>query len=419
MQYEQSDAVRALVLRVGRFMEEHVYPAEPVYFDQEHSGGNRWTWQPVLRELRARAKSEGLWIFPLPSEFGGHGLSLIEYAPLAELMSTSPIGTETFNCYTGTLWYAQLILRYATAQVRDAYLPRLLDGQIRAAIAITEPDVPGSDPTELKLAARRDGSEYVLNGRKAWATGSMQQECEITLVLACTDPNGARHARHSIFLVPRDAPGLTVEGYDTIFGYDHAPYGHARLRFENVRVPLANLLGGEGEGFTLMQSGIGVGRIALAMGSIGAAERALREMCRWGDERTISGQKLAERQVFTDAVARSRMEIEQFRAYVMRTAWMVERYGMKAVRSEVAQCKVLAPAMALAVLDRAIQFHGGLGVSHERPLAEMYAYQRTVRIGEGADEVHRDLIARLELARQREQRAAPSGGRPPELQERV
>jgi len=236
----------------------------------------------------------------------------------------------------------------------------------------------------------------------------MQQDCEITLVLARTNADAARHARHSIILVPRQAEGLTVEGYDTIFGYDHAPYGHARLRFENVRVPVANLLGQEGEGFTMMQSGIGVGRIALAMGSIGAAERALFEMCRWGDERVISGQKLAERQVFADAVARSRMEIEQLRAYVMRTAWLIEKHGMKAVRSEVAQCKVLAPSMALSVLDRSIQFLGGLGVSHDKPLAEMYAYQRTVRIGEGADEVHRDLIARLELARQRELRAAPA-----------
>jgi len=404
MEYEHTDEVRELAARVGRFMQEQVYPAEAVYYAEEHAAANRWTWQPVLRALRAKAKAEGLWIFPLPREVGGRGLSLVDYAPLAELMSTSPIGTETFHCYTGTIWYAQLILKHATPAAREAYLPRLLEGVIRAAIAITEPDVPGSDPTELKLEARRQGNEYVLNGRKAWATGSMQDECEITLVLACTDPQAARHARHSIILVPRNSPGLTIEGHDTIFGYDHAPYGHARLKFDNVRVPVGNLLGREGEGFTLMQSGIGVGRIALAMGSIGAAERALREMCRWGDERTISGQKLAERQVFTDAVARSRMEIEQFRAYVMRTAWLIEKYGMKAVRSEVAQCKVLAPAMALAVLDRAIQFHGGLGVSHDRPLAEMYAYQRTVRIGEGADEVHRDLIARLELARQRELR---------------
>jgi len=250
----------------------------------------------------------------------------------------------------------------------------------------------------------------VLNGRKAWATGSMQKECEITLVLARTDPEAPRHARHSIIIVPRHAKGLTVEGYDTIFGYDHAPYGHARLRFENVRVPAENLLGREGEGFTLMQGGIGVGRVALGMGSLGAAERGLYEMCKWGDERVISGQKLAERQVFADAVARSRMEINQFRACIMRTAWLIQKHGMKAARSEVAQCKVLAPNMALAVLDRAIQFLGGVGVSHERPLAEMYAYQRTVRIGEGADEVHRDLIARLELAQQRQARGTPPQG---------
>ena len=408
MDFEQPETVKILADRVRRFMREEVYPVEEAYYEQDRTAANRWTWQPILRELRARAKAQGLWIFPLPKEVGGHGLSLLDYAPLAEAMSTSPIGAETFNCYTGTIWYAQLIHQFATPETRERYLPRLLNGEIRAAISITEPDVPGSDPTELKFEARREGNEYVLNGRKAWATGSMQQDCEITLVLARTTPDAARHARHSIILVPRNAPGLTVEGYDTIFGYDHAPYGHARLRFENVRVPVGNLLGREGEGFTLMQSGMGIGRIALAMGSIGVAERGLYEMCRWGDERVISGQKLVERQVFTDAVARSRMEIEQCRAYVMRTAWAIEKLGMKAVRSEVAQCKVLAPNMALAVLDRAIQFLGGLGVSHDRPLAEMYAYQRTVRIGEGADEVHRDLIARLELGRQRELRGAPA-----------
>jgi len=405
MQYEQPPHVNELIGRVRSFMEEQVYPAEAVHAAQERAAANRWTWQPVLRELRARAKAQGLWIFPLPKEIGGHGLSLYEYAPLAELMSTSPLGSESFNCYTGTIWYALLIHAHATPAIRERYLPRLLGGSIRAAISITEPDIPGSDPTELKLEARREGDEYVLNGHKAWATGSMQQECEITLVLARTNPDGPRHARHSIILVPRDAPGLSVEGYDSIFGYDHAPYGHARLHFQDVRVPVGNLLGREGEGFILMQGGMGIGRIALAMGSVGAAERALREMCRWGDERVISGQKLSERQTFTDAVARSRMEIEQCRAYVMRVAWMIERHGMKAVRSEVAQCKVLAPAMALGVLDRAIQFHGGIGVSGDRPLAEMYAYQRTVRIGEGADEVHRDLVARHELARQRERRA--------------
>jgi acyl-CoA dehydrogenase len=404
MEFETPNHVRDLTVRVRKFMQEQVFPAESIYYEQELKAANRWTWQPVLRELRARAKAAGLWLFPVPREVGGMGLSLLEYAPIAEVISMSPIGTETFNCYTGTIWYSELIRKHATAAVRDNYLPRLLGGEIRGAISITEPDVPGSDPTELKLEARREGDEYVLNGRKSWATGSMQDECEITLVLARTNPEAARHARHSIILVPRHAPGLTVEGFDTIFGYDHAPYGHARLHFDNVRVPAANLLGNEGDGFTLMQAGIGIGRIALGMGSLGAAERGLMEMCRWGDERVISGVRLADRQLFADAVARSRIEIDQFRALVMRTAWMIEKYGMNAVRSEVAQCKVLAPAVALSVLDRAIQFHGGLGVSHNRPLAEMYAYQRTVRIGEGADEVHRELIARLELAQQRERR---------------
>lgn len=406
MEFESPPHVRELTERVRRFMHEHVYPAEPVYYEQEHKAADRWTWQPVLRELRARAKAEGLWCFPLPKEIGGHGMTLLEYAPLAEIMNTSPIGAETFNCYTGTIWYGQLIHQFATPEARQQFLPRLIAGEIRGAITITEPDVPGSDPTELKFEARREGDEYVLNGYKAWATGSMQKECEITLVLACTNPDAPRHARHSIILVPRHAPGLTVEGYDTIFGYDHAPYGHARLRFKDVRVPVRNLLGKEGDGFKLMQSGIGVGRIVLSLQSIGAAERGLREMCKWGDERILSGQPLSERQVFGDAVARSRTEIDQFRAYVLRVAWMIEKHGMKAVRSDVSQCKVLAPAMALSVLDRAIQFHGGIGVSHDRPLAELYAYQRTVRIGEGADEVHRDMIARFELQRQRELRGA-------------
>jgi acyl-CoA dehydrogenase len=404
MQFEQSDAIGALAARVAQFMQQEVYPAEEIYYEQQLKTANRWTWPKVMRELRAKAKAEGLWIFPLPKEVGGHGLSLLEYAPISEMISTSPIGTEVFNCYTGTIWYAMLILQHCAPPVREKYLPRLLAGSIRGAITITEPDVPGSDPTELKFEARREAGEYVLNGRKSWATGSMQDECEITLVLARTDPDASRHARHSIILVPRHAQGLSVEGYDTIFGYDHAPYGHARLRFDNVRVPVENLLGREGEGFALMQGFMGIGRIALAMGSLGAAERGLRELCKWGDERVISGQRLAERQLFTDAVARSRAEIDQFRAYVMRTAWLIEKHGMKAARSEVAQCKVLAPALALGVLDRAIQFHGGLGVSQDRPLAEMYAYQRTVRIGEGADEVHRELIARLEMTKQREHR---------------
>jgi acyl-CoA dehydrogenase len=406
--FETPASIKDLARRVGQFMEQEVYPAEAVYYAQEAASANRWTWQPILRELRAKAKSQGLWIFPMDREVGGMGLSLLDYAPLAEIMSTSPIGTEVFNCYTGMIWYIKLIHDHATAPVKERFLRRLVEGEIRAAINITEPDVPGSDPTDLKFDARREGGEYVLSGRKVWATGSMMKECEATLVLVRTTPDAPRHARHSIIVVPREAPGLTVEGFDTCFGYDHAPYGHARMRFDNVRVPVENLLGKEGEGFAMMQANMGIGRIAIAMGGVGAAERALREMCKWGDERIISGQKLSERGVFVDAVARSRMEIDQMRSHVLRTAWMIDTLGMKAARSEVAQCKVLAPNMALAVLDRAIQFHGGAGVAHDKPLAEMYAYQRVSRIGEGADEVHREFIARLELNRQRELRAAKS-----------
>jgi acyl-CoA dehydrogenase len=408
--FEYPQHVQELTGRVRRFMEEEVFPAEPIYYQQESASANRWTWQPILRQLRAKAKAQGLWIFPMDRDGGGHGLSLLEYAPLSEVMSMSPIGAESFHCYSGTVWYAKLIQQYATAPVKAWFLRRLLEGEIRAAISITEPDVPGSDPTDLKFEARREGNEYVLNGRKSWSTGSMMKECEITLVLARTDANAARHSRHSIILVPRDTPGLTIEGYDTIFGYDHAPYGHARMQFDNVRVPVENLLGKEGEGFLMMQAGIGIGRIGLAMASVGAAERGLMEMCRWADERLISGQKLSDRQVFADAVARSRMEIDQCRSHVLRTAWLIEKFGMKAARSEVAQCKVLAPHMALSVLDRAIQFHGGAGVSHGKPLAEMYAYQRVVRIGEGADEVHRETVAKLELTRQRERRTQRLAG---------
>ena len=306
-------------------------------------------------------------------------------------MSTSPIGAETFNCYTGTIWYAQLIHQFATPETRERYPPRLLNGEIRAAISITEPDVPGSDPTELKFEARREGDgKYVLNGRKAHAaTGSMQQDCEITLVLARTTPDAARHARHHH---PRAAQCAGAHGR----GLRHdlrprpcAPYGPTRgCAFENVRVPVGNLLGREGEGFSAHAGGMGIGRIALAMGSIGAAERGLYEMCRWGDERVISGQKLVERQVFTDAVARSRAEIEQCRAYVLRTARDDRKLGMKAVRSEVAQCGCWRRTWHWPCVDRAIQFLGGLGVSHDRPLAEMYAYQRTgPDRREGADEV--------------------------------
>jgi len=404
MNFDIPEHVEELRTRVRRFMEERVLPAELAYFEQLENADNRWTWPPAMRELRAAAKGEGLWNFPLPESLRGLGLDLCEYAPIAGEIARSPIGTEVFNCYSGTILNARTLDRYASRAVREAYLEPLVAGEIRACISITESGIPASDPTELKLAALGEGDEYVLNGKKDWATGTMQPECEALLVLACTDPEAERHRRHSLIVVPRSAEGVTVGRNQSIFGYDHAPYGHPEVTFDNVRVPADNLLGQEGEGFVLMQGSLGVGRIQLAMGSVGAAERAIAELCQWAEERVVSGRPLADRDVVLQAIADSRIEVDQARQQIYKTAFMLEKYGSKAARGEVAQCKVLAPNMALKVLDRAIQFHGGAGVSFEKPLAEMFAYQRVVRIGEGADEVHRLTIARNELKRQREAR---------------
>jgi acyl-CoA dehydrogenase len=406
MNFDIPPQVAELADRARLFMEDHVYPAETTYFEQLEKADNPWTWPPIMRELRERARAEGLWNFPLGKDLGGLDLTLMEYAPIAGIIARSPFGTEVFNCYSGTILNARTLNTYGSPAVKDRYLTRLVNGEIRACISITESGVPASDPTELKLQVRREGDEYILNGKKDWATGAMMPECETLLVLTCTDPDAPRHQRHSMILVPRDSAGLTVGRNQSIFGYNHAPYGHPELIFENVRVPAENLLGNEGEGFLLMQTGLGIGRIQLGMGSVGAAERALGELCKWSEERIISGSPLADRGVVLEAIANSRIEIDQATQQVYKTAYTLEKYGSKAARSEVAQCKVLAPNMALKVLDRAIQFHGGAGVSFEKPLAEMYAYQRTVRIGEGADEVHRLTIAKTELKRQRDYRAS-------------
>jgi len=390
--------------RAEQFMEEHVYPAEQTYFHQLETAEDPWKWPPIMRELRAKAKAAGLWNFALSKEIGGLGLSLMEYAPISAIINRSPIGPEVFNCYSGTILNARTLAQFATPAVKEKYLTRLVAGEIRACISITEAGVPGSDPTELKFEARREGDEWVLNGIKDWATGAMQAETEVFLVLCCTAPDAARHARHSFIVVPRGTPGMTIGRNQSIFGYNHAPYGHPEIKFENVRVPAENLLGKEGEGFALMQSSLGIGRVNLTMGAIGAAERALQELCEWAENRIISGAPLADRGVVQEAIANSRIDIDQATALAYKTAFLLEKYGAKAARSEIAQCKVLAPNMALRVIDRAIQFHGGAGVSFEKPLAEMYAYQRTVRMGEGADEVHRITIAKAELKKQREYR---------------
>lgn len=398
-------SIEQLVRETEKFMLDRVIPTEAEHHHQLQAAANRWTYTPIMRELRAEAREKGLWLFPMPEELGGRGLTLTQYAPIAEIMNWCNHGPEIFNCYTGTISNATAMNMHASAELKERYMKPLLAGEIRSCISITERNVPSSDPTDLQFDIRRDGDEFVLNGVKSWATGGAMDECRFFLVLGATDLSAPRHARHSMVLVPREAAGLSLGRIETVMGYDDAPFGHCDLIFDNVRIPAANLIGTEGEGFLMMQSTLGVGRIQLGMSALGAAERAMREMCSWVETRIIGGRPLVDRQVVTDAIARSRIEIDACRAFIVQTARRMETEGMKAVRGEIAQLKVLAPEVALKVLDRAMQFHGGAGLSYDTPLPEMWAHMRTVRIGEGADEVHRETVAKLELRRQAEWRA--------------
>jgi len=395
-----------LLKDLEHFMRTRVIPTERKIHHELSVADNRWTYAPSTRELRAEAKARGLWLFPLPERLGGHGLSLSEFAPLAECMNWSNVGPDIFNCYSGTISNATIIDRAGSAEVKERYLGRLLDGTSRSCISITERGIPSSDPTDLKFEVKREGDEYVLNGVKSWATGAAMAECETILLLGATAPEAPRHQRHSLLVVPANAAGLSKGRTETVMGFDDAPYGHCDLIFENVRVPVANRLGNEGEGFGLIQTTLGVGRVQLGMGCVGAAERALQELCSWVETRIIGGRPLVERGVVMDAIARSRIEIDQARTFMIHTAELVEKHGMKAARSQVSQAKVLGPEMALRVIDRAIQFHGGEGFSYDSPLPELWAHVRTIRVGEGADEVHRELVGKFELARQRAFRAA-------------
>jgi acyl-CoA dehydrogenase len=402
---EHSNELAArLAGQTREFMNDVVLPREDEYYAEQEAADFKWTLMPSLKAMRAEAKQAGLWCFPIAEEIGGRGLTLTEYAPIAETMALSPIGTEVFNCYSGTISNILVLAQFGDERIHERFLKPLVAGEKRSCISITEREVSSSDPTELKLSVRREGDEYVLSGTKSWATGAIMPECDAILVLGCTSPDAPRHERHSLVIVPRDSEGLSMGRLETVMGFEHAPFGHVDLEFDNVRVPVGNLLGEEGHGFAMMQTTLGFGRVQLGMGSVGYAERALADLCEWAENRIIGGQPLIEREVVTDAIARSRIEIEQARQHLVRTAHLLQTKGPKAARSEIAQAKVLAPNMALGVIDRAMQFHGGAGLSHGKRLAEMWAYQRSVRIGEGADEVHRALIAKLELRNQRERR---------------
>lgn len=397
MHFEFSDKVKKLQQEVTDFMEEYVYPNEKTYNEQLNEANSRWTVPPIIEELKEKAKARGLWNLFLPDSEYGAGLTNIEYAPLAEIMGRSPIGPEVFNCNAPDTGNMEVLVRYGTEEQKEKWLKPLLEGKIRSAFFMTEPDVASSDATNIQMSMVRDGDEYVLNGRKWWSSGAMDPRCKVGIVMGKTNPEAPKHKQQTQILVPLDTEGITIKRYLPVFGYDHAPHGHAEVEFKNVRVPAKNVILGEGRGFEIAQGRLGPGRIHHCMRAIGAAERALELMIERVQKRKTFGKFLAEQGVIREWIANSRIEIEQARLLTLKAAYMMDTVGNKAAKKEIAMIKVVAPNMALRVIDRAIQAFGGAGVSDDTPLAAMYAQIRTLRIADGPDEVHRYAIAKQEL----------------------
>jgi acyl-CoA dehydrogenase len=386
--------------RVREFMETHVIPAEPIYFSQQDQLTDRWASPRVMDDLKARARAEGLWNLFLPESHLGAGLNNLEYAPLCELMGRSYIGPEVFNCAAPDTGNMEIIARYGSEEHKERWLKPLLDGKIRSAFSMTEPDVASSDATNIALSAVRDGDDYVLNGRKWWTSGAGDNRATLLIVMAKTNPEAPRHAQHSMILVPKDAPGVQLVRSLKVFGYEHTPYGHFEINYDNVRVPASNVLLGEGRGFEIAQGRLGPGRIHHCMRMIGVAERGLDAMISRARQRVAFGKPLAEQGMVQEAIALSRCEIEQARLLTLYAAHMMDTVGNKAAQSVIAQIKVVAPNMAFRVLDRAIQIHGGAGVCQDTGLAGAWTFARAVRLTDGPDEVHLRTVAKLELRRE-------------------
>jgi acyl-CoA dehydrogenase len=402
MDFSYSARTQDLQARLLAFMERHICPAEAVWAQQIEDNtraGKRWSPVPVIEDLKPLARAAGLWNLFLPDSERGAGLTNQEYAPLAEIMGRVPWAPEAFNCSAPDTGNMEVLVRYGTPEHQKQWLEPLLAGEIRSAFAMTEPAVASSDATNISSRIERDGDHYVINGRKWWISGAGDPRCRIMIFMGKTDPEAPRHSQQSMILVPMDTPGVKVTRPLSVMGYDDAPHGHMEIEFENVRVPASNILLGEGRGFEIAQGRLGPGRIHHCMRLIGQAERALELMCRRASARVAFGKTVAQQTVTQERIAEARIMIEQARLLTLKAAWMMDVAGNKAAKAEIAMIKVVAPNMALKVIDWAMQVHGGGGMSQDFPLAYAWANARTLRFADGPDEVHRNAIAKIELGR--------------------
>lgn len=400
MDFSYSEKVIELQAKLNKFMEENIYPNESLYHQQLEAQKSRWSdVPPIIEELKKKAKEQGLWNLFLPDKEYGAGLTNLEYAPLCEIMGRSMIAPEVFNCNAPDTGNMEVLVQYGSNEQKEKWLKPLLDGKIRSCFAMTEFGVASSDARNIQSSIQRDGYEYIVNGRKWWSSGAGDPRCKIAIFMGKNDAGSPSYEQQSMILIPMDTPGVTVKRMIPVFGYDGAPHGHAEIEFKDVRVPVSNIIWGEGKGFSIAQGRLGPGRIHHCMRLIGAAERALELLTERSKQRETFGKQLSEQGVVQEWIAESRMDIEQARLLTLKAAYMMDTVGNKVAKAEIAMIKVVAPNMAQRVIDRAIQAFGGAGVSDDHPLALLFVNARTLRIADGPDEVHRRQIAKLELTK--------------------
>ena len=397
MIFETSERTRELSEKLLAFMDKYIYPSEAIYQSQLDTSKGSWQSPLVMEELKSEARKQNLWNLFLPESKLGGGLTNLEYAPLCEIMGRSLIAPEAFNCAAPDTGNMETLDRYGTEQQKEQWLVPLLDGKIRSTFCMTEPDVASSDATNIQSSIVRENDEYVVNGHKWWSSGAMDRRCTLLIFMGKSDPNAEKYRQQSMILIPKETPGVTIKRSMPVFGYDDAPRGHAEIEFRDVRIPLSNILLGEGRGFEIAQGRLGPGRIHHCMRLIGMAERALEGLCRRAKDRVAFSKPLSEQGIVRQQIAESRMEIDQSRLLTLYTAWKMDTVGNKEARKEISEIKVVATKMACAVLDRAIQVHGAAGVCDDFGLARAYAKSRSIRIADGPDEVHTNLIGRFEL----------------------